>query len=31
MLQNKKIAGFEHSYKLYEYFQNKGIDSYNTF
>ena len=30
MFRNEKLPGFEHSYKLFEYFQNKGIDSNNT-
>ena len=30
MFWNEKFLGFEHSYKLFEYFQNKGIDSNNT-
>ena len=27
MFQNEKFLGFEHPYNLFEYFQNKGIDS----
>ena len=30
MFRNEKFPGFEHSYKLFEYFQNKVIDSNNT-
>ena len=30
MFRNKKFPDFEQSYKLFEYFQNKGIDSNNT-
>ena len=27
MFRNEKFPGFEHSYKLFEYFQNESIDS----
>ena len=30
MFWNEKVPGFEHFYKLFEYFQNKGTDSNNT-
>ena len=30
MFENEKLPGFEHSYKLFEYFENKGIDSNNA-
>ena len=30
MFRNGKCTSIEHSYKLFEYFQNKGIDSNNT-
>ena len=30
MFWNEKCLGFEHSYKLFKYFQNKDIDSNNT-
>ena len=30
MFRNEKCPGFEHSYKLFEYFQNKSTDSDNT-
>ena len=30
MFRNDKIPGFEHPYNLFEYFQNKAIDSNNT-
>ena len=30
MFRIEKFLGFGHSYKLSEYFQNKGIDSNNT-
>ena len=30
MFWNENFLGFEHSYKLFKYFQNKDIDSNNT-
>ena len=30
MFENEKFPGLEHSYKLFEYFENKGIDSNNA-
>ena len=30
MFRNEKFPGFEDFYKLFEYFQNKGIDSNST-
>ena len=31
IFRNEKFPGFEHSYKVFEHFQNKGSDSNNIF